>query len=340
MEYSILATSINNKKATLDSSIQNIETLGFDSVWRGKSYSKLTADLRKVIENVKIQKTSLEKYILALQYLDKYKNNKNRQKGYEALLNVSKNTKMASSLTTEINSLIAENNEIRKKIQSLLSEIKTISPTVELVSYSFTHSKEYIIALDKLYDSFKNNTLTKMPDTGKNSLYYYYSQDEVDQRLTQIKTTYSGREAAVNCTLTIMKMAADVGLKLDYDWGGGHAAVAKTSSVASGVDCSGFVSWAINQGATQAFAPRTTSSLKRVGEAIEYSKAKPGDILVFNDGQSGHVVLIIENDPEKELFLVTEAFGTNEGVVMLERSYSSLKKDTYQARDLSSIYNN
>ena len=110
--------------------------------------------------------------------------------------------------------------------------------------------------------------------------------------------------------------------------------------VVSGIDCSGFVSWAINQGSKETFLSRPTGSLLRVGNSIDYTEAQAGDILVFNNGSEGHVVMVIENDPEAKEFLVVEASGSNDVVLMQTRSYSSLRKNNYIAKDLTELYGN
>ena len=133
-------------------------------------------------------------------------------------------------------------------------------------------------------------------------------------------------------------MAADVGVKLDYDWGGGHTSVTSTDAVATGTDCSAFASWAINQGAAETFNTQSTAGLIGVGSQTSFEDAQQGDILVYRNNSQGHVVMIIDNDPETQQFLVAEAASPDTGVVMKTRSYASLA-GIYQARDLSSIYN-
>ena len=341
MDYSTLATSIGNKKTELSTTVQNIENIQFDSIWTGGSSEKLTGDLKTILENIKSQEENITTFIAALQYLQTYKTNKERLQGLQVILNSTSNMvddNSKSQLQSEISNLSSLNNSYRQSIKGLLSSITPISSTASLVNYTISGT-DYILDINEFYELFENNELTKIPDSGKSSLYDYYSKEEVEAVLANIKENYSGREATVNSALAIMKLASDAGVKLDYDWGGGHSTVTSTDSVATGVDCSAFASWAINQGSTETFSTRTTSGLINTGTKIDYSDAQVGDILVYRSGDSGHVVLVVENNPETETFLVAEANGSSEGVILKERSYSSLQSGAYQARDLTSIYN-
>lgn len=344
MGYRSLATTIINKKFTLETAIQNIESISFDSVWSGGAHDKLTGDLKKIIESIKEQSSNIDTFVAALQYLQSYKDNRENQMTIQKILNstpnTSENSEIITSLVSQSNNLSTNNNYLRQTINSLLTSLTTTSSIVEPINYTISDNEGYILDINEFHELFENNDLTKLPDSGKSSLYDYYTEEQVEQKLAEIKSMYSGRDAAVNCALGVMQMAADAGLKLDYDWGGGHTAVTENSAVASGVDCSAFASWAINQGSTETFNTRTTSGLINVGERVDYSQAQKGDILVYNTSDSGHVVLIVENNPETETFLVAEANGSNSGVIMKERTYSSLKSNSYQARDLTTIYNN
>ena len=219
---------------------------------------------------------------------------------------------------------------------------KTLGEALIGTKYEHIYFKEYdgfVVDVNNFEGLFENRQLKKIPDGI--TLYDYVAKENVQKRLNEIKSIYVGRDAAVNCALGIMEIAADKGLKLDYDWGGGHnTPIPNVDYVARGVDCSGFVSWAIDQGSKETFLSRTTGSLLRVGKGIDYTEAQAGDILVYNDGTAGHVVMVVENDQEAKEFLVVEAAGSEIGVLMQTRSYSSLRRGNYIARDLTELYGN
>lgn len=344
MEYSQIAITLNDKKMAIETSLNQINQISFESIWSGLAYSKLTTDLKTILEIINIQKTNIETYISGLNMLQSYKNNKEKLTAMQSQLsnipNTSENSKVIETLVSQINSFINANQILREKINETFQAIAPISQLLDEIGYKAQTTGTYITDVQGLYELFKNNQLTKIPDSGKNSLYDYYSEEEVEQVLNEVQNLYQGRDAAVNSALAIMQLAANVGIKLDYDWGGGHVEVTQNKHLATGVDCSAFASWAINQGSTETFTTRTTAGLIQVGQKIDYSQAQKGDILVYNNGENGHVVVVVENNPEAKTFIVAEAAGQDVGVILKERSYSSLNSGSYQARDLTEYYNN
>ncbi len=343
MSYSSIASSIRSKVSLLDSALSAVKGVSFDGLWSGDAYNTQTTNLKDSLSNISKQKDLALKLADALDKLQQYKDNKEKieslQRTLSGLANTDENASTISDLRNQISKLQSSNNSLRSDIVAIVSGFSSVSTKYEIVTHEVSNEYgEYVVDLYDMLMLFKSGSLTKIPDSGKKSLYDYYSEAEVDARLAEIKSQYSGRDAAVNCALGIMDIAADIGLKLDYDWGGGHSNDPNVDYVARGVDCSGFASWAINQGSAEYFRPRGTISLVNVGTKIPYEDAQKGDILVYNNGGSGHVVMIVDNDPESQQFLVVEAAGSEKGVVMQTRSYSSLS-GTYQARDLSSIYN-
>lgn len=343
MSYSSIASSIRSKVSLLDSALSVTEAIDFSGVWSGDAYSAQSTKLKESLKSINTQKDLALKLADALDKLQQYKDNKEKieslQRTLAGLSNTEENSSTISSLRSQISQLQTKNNTLRSDIGAIVSGFTSVSTKYEVVAYEATNDYgDYVVDLYDMLTLFRSGSLSKIPDSGNNSLYDYYSKEEVYAKMNEIKSQYSGREAAVNCALGIMDIASDVGLKLDYDWGGGHVNNTSVDHVATGVDCSGFASWAINQGAAEHFRTRGTISLVNVGERISYEDAQKGDILVYNTNGSGHVVMIIDNDPETQQFLVAEAAGSDNGVILQTRSYASLS-GTYQARDLSSIYN-
>jgi len=137
---------------------------------------------------------------------------------------------------------------------------------------------------------------------------------------------------------------------LPYFWGGGHGTISSGananwgkyqrvsagghatshSSQPSGLDCSGFVSWALHNGGCTNFSPITANMFKSIGPSTTFEQAKTGDIAA----SSSHVVLILENRGDK--LLVAEAKGTAFGVVFTERTKSNL--GNYKIVDMTNFY--
>lgn len=344
MNYSSIASSIRSAISSLEQCVSDVKSISFSGVWSGDAYNNLSSNLNTSVSNISTQKDESLKYADALDKLQEYKDKKetydNLNNELNGIPNNAENASARHNLINEINSLGTSLSSLKSEIQSLLSGISSVGTEFEIINYQVSDNySEYVVDLYDFLNLFNSGTLTKMSDSGTgSSLYDYYSKEEVDNKINDIKSQYSGRSAAVNCALGIMEMAADVGVKLDYDWGGGHTSVTSTDAVATGTDCSAFASWAINQGAAETFNTQSTAGLIGVGSQTSFEDAQQGDILVYRNNSQGHVVMIIDNDPETQQFLVAEAASPDTGVVMKTRSYASLA-GIYQARDLSSIYN-
>ena len=338
MKYDSIASFIDNKVNNIEGTINKIRSISFDSVWSGGSYQSLTTSINTKIEEVETGSKKLRHYAQALFKLQEYKNVQKEIASLQAALASLPDTKEYDGERASLQQQISALQQTLRTLRSFIS--KTLGEALIGTKYEAIYYKEYngfVVDVNKFEDLFDNGQLKKIPEGI--SLYDYYTEEEVDKRLREIKDIYVGRKAAVNCALGIMEMDANKGLKLDYKWGGGHdSPIPNVDYVVSGIDCSGFVSWAIDQGSKETFLSRPTGSLLRVGNSIDYTEAQAGDILVFNNGSEGHVVMVIENDPEAKEFLVVEASGSNDVVLMQTRSYSSLRKNNYIAKDLTELY--
>ncbi len=343
MSYKDLASKINQKYINVEESLSFVKEISFASNWQGKAKESLIPTLEKILSDFDTVGPLISNFTTALEQLETYKNKKEKivslKNQYNSIPNTKDNVKRKNNLSSQINTMISDNRNLRKSIESKLNSITPITPTLDTTMSPILLNSNGTLIVDahQLLEKFNSGTLKKLGDS--DSLYNYFTEAEVDQLLQNIKNNYQGRYLAINSALGIVDLAASKNLKLDYDWGGGHVNVTDVDHVATGTDCSAFVSWAINQGASGTFTTRTTSGLKNVGTTINYQDAQTGDILVYNNGENGHVVMIVENNPETETFIVVEANGSNKGVILQTKKYSSLKNNNYQAKDLSEIYN-
>jgi hypothetical protein len=199
-------------------------------------------------------------------------------------------------------------------------------------------------ALEEILAKYDSNLLIKLSDS--DSLYNYCSKETLEQVLEDVQTVYSGREAAVDSVISLLKISVDSEIskssgdayvKLDYDWGDGHHGGEVTlDDIASGVDCSAFVSWAINQGSTETFDSQTTAGLMEIGTNISYSNLQSGDYVVKRSNGNGHTMFILDNDGS--YVTIAEAASANSGVRVRKVSYDELSSNGYIAKDISSYY--
>ena len=346
MSSSDITKSVGKFSSSFSDSVGKIDASPLKDAWSGEAATTVNDDLQTAMDAVNKINDQIEKFKSILEEVDKLKELKDEidslQKRIDDLAgyisNASEDTDTSSwasekqAKESELKKKQDEYDKLKEKIKGELGEFESISSQISpktAESLGVDIAPDYIVDLNEMLAMFNSGQLSKISDEGSDSLYNYYSKDEIEAKLNSIKSKYSGRDAAVNCALTVMGMAAAKGLKLDYDWGGGHTDVTSLDAIASGVDCSAFASWAINQGSPGTFHTMTTYGLIDQGSREDYEDAKKGDILV----------MIVDNDPETQQFLVAEASGSDTGVILQTRSYSSIS-GSYQARDLSSIYGN
>lgn len=363
MDYGKLSTTMNKNYEDASNSLLAVRNVSFDGVWNGSAYTTLTSDLSDTVDRADIELKNYETFSEAMDLLDKYKEKDERVKelntlkenvyvpdskkdpdGYTSAIN------KINSYTSEINTLENEKKNLRTSIESKLASITANSSDLSLVSFSVTNVNfDTDFDIESLYYMYNSGKL-KMLSVGK-SLYDYYDlydengnlirsgKDYVESVITDIQNKYSGREAAVNSGLAILKLASDVGIKINYQHKGtaGQYPYVPTSSVASGVDCNPYVSWCIDKGVSGGFQWRPVQNFTNLGDTIDYSNwgnALPGDVLA----NGGHVAMVLENDSETGEITYMHASGTSVGITITKRSYSSLNGDGYTIRDMSSIY--
>ena len=164
----------------------------------------------------------------------------------------------------------------------------------------------------------------------------------------KVGTGYGPALAAYN----LIQGAYEEGITLPYLWGGGHIGVSKGvnsnwganievavsgselqplgSVHPDGLDCSGFVSWALINGGCSNFNVITSQVFVSLGNATNANNAKVGDIAA----NSGHVMLVLENTGTT--LLVAEAKSSKFGIIFSEYSYDYFNQFTIV--DMSNYY--
>ncbi len=344
MNYASVASSINTSLTGFENLASQLNDVSFSSVWSGDAYTTQSNNLTQTIQKLKSEISYIKTFTSALNKLQEYKNNKESLESlrsqYSSLANTEENASARSSLSSQISSLETENSNLKSSIISLLSTISGISNDIETVSY--VPQEDYKAYAEQISDLYNWNEQGRLALLYKDSLFNYVSPEQVETELNSIKNQYNGRNAAVNCAVGLMHIAAEVGKKIGYlderydgdtHYSTHNPETFPLSEVINGTDCSSFVSWAVNQGAIGNFTTHSTKDFKTVGNPIAFNVARPGDIIVSNNS---HVGLIVENHPEGNYFLVAEEGGEDRGLVVQKRPYSSL--ENFKARDLSYVY--
>lgn len=168
---------------------------------------------------------------------------------------------------------------------------------------------------------------------------------------------YGTRAGVVAAAVTLIgELGDNYGVKVPYYWGGGHADGVVVGSLGywgstecrtsangrvydrCGLDCSGFVPWAIKNGGfnmSQNLASnfQYINGARRVSLNSSSAVVQPGDLLE----SESHVVLVVAIDEENKQYICAEAAGYDYGVLFVRRSFGS---DGYWGVDMENYYNN
>ena len=184
-------------------------------------------------------------------------------------------------------------------------------------------------------------------------------------RLNIEKAGIGTREGVVNAAVTLIGTLAEMGIKINYQWGGKYEnigvkstwgipastaicdnyeergydkAICTTNYQWSGLDCSGFVTWAIINGMQDnTITQSDTSSGAEIKLEPNQAVCKPGGVLI-NPGS--HIVLVIGHDDINKRYIVAEATGSriNDGTGGVKFSYYDYDKKDYHCKNLENIY--
>ena len=361
MDYTQTATNGNNALSNLEAINNSMRNMAFDMIWSGKAQVNLVGKLTNLLSQADAEKSKLNSYFGALNDLELYKQNKENINSLSAKLyfipDDEKHSGERSAIISQIQELKNKNAELKSKIESVMSSINSIGSAVNLVSYDVNFN--YITDVNELLNRYDytltaeekaaGQTFLNQLKGGQSLASYYNFVDEngntiegsgyqyIINVMTSVQNSYSGREAAVNSALAMLKLASDKNVKLDYVHKGtsGQNPYVRTSDVITGVDCNPWTSYCVDKGTPNGFQWRPVTGFYGVGENLtDWTKAQPGDVFV----NSGHVGIIIENDPANNRFVVAEAKGQEVGIVLNERSYNNLKSGGYSIRDMTNVY--
>lgn len=301
-------------------------------------------------------------------YLSKYEELKTKYDGvtfYVMSVNPVDETKEAENGYSVTNSSIEEFNSVMQNgfgenYIDVYSQIKDNFETEDGLHYTPT-------TYQKIHDIVINYILSKNTIAGASSDFDYPSISESNELKGQslvdaigesgvvelenkirsaVGTGCSGQSVARAAIALIDGLHAK-GFHLPYYYGGGH--VAKNPIVDrqwganvgpgmqkpngsydyyKGLDCSGFVTWAMH--AANVTGATGASGFLSLGEHIPFSKLSPGDVMA----NSGHVILVLENTGSE----IKAAESTGGGVQY--RTYGYDQAAYYTGVSMSAYYSN
>ncbi|WP_432003667.1 C40 family peptidase [Streptomyces sioyaensis] len=114
----------------------------------------------------------------------------------------------------------------------------------------------------------------------------WYVKKVLAQAKTYAAAQPSGPGADADLSSNAIVKAAYSQLGVPYVWGGGTI----NGKSGGGFDCSGLTSYAVYQGTGHKVAlPRTSQEQRHVGTSVPRDEMQPGDLIVFNKHNWGHV---------------------------------------------------
>ena len=344
MGYSSIASSIRDKVSNLSAHKSVIDVLDFNGVWKGEAHDAQISSLNKVLGNISTEMTNLENFANLLDLVQSYKDKKteieNLVSKLDSIPDTEENASKRASLKNDINKLKKEVSDLKSSISSKVS-FSNVDSDVEVINYQYDVSNYgdfvYLFDYNNLMQMNRSGQLSLFNwEQGKETLYDYYDRKYVNDVLLDIRSKYFGREAAVNCTLAMMQMAANVGKKLTYDGSLDIFDIGVKS------DCAVFASWGVNMGTRYGdFDKKNVLNLYRSGTEYEYyEEALPGDVFVHFGADRGsyHATFLVENDVENKVVTIAEAGGSSIGVRIRKMSYEELKDRSYRAVNMSQYY--
>ncbi|MGW9047315.1 C40 family peptidase [Streptomyces lydicus] len=123
------------------------------------------------------------------------------------------------------------------------------------------------------------------------AIYSYNHADWYVQKILAQAKTYaaaqpSGPDSDADVGSNAIVQAAYSQLGVPYVWGGGTI----NGKSGGGFDCSGLTSYAVYQGTGhKVVLPRTSQEQRHVGMSVPRDEMQPGDLIVFNKHNWGHV---------------------------------------------------
>lgn len=224
--------------------------------------------------------------------------------------------------TTDEDQTAYANWQVEKNMSSARLKIFGLEYNEGPTTYTpgdYKHLSSYTLKHEGL--NVLNRTLTQAEIADLNA----YINSEVDNA----GYGTGGAVAAAGQSLTYW--LEQKGYYLQYYWGGGHGGYGDNKSTFVGVnpnwgsasfgadeknrpylgmDCSGFVSWAIRTACNPSYGTHSSSTMNH-GPKISLSAAKPGDLML----KKGHVRLVVKNNNDGSVIVAEEVGNPTNGLV-------------------------
>jgi hypothetical protein len=187
MGYSAIASTLRTKCTDLETLVNGVNDISFDSVWSGSAHDSMTTSLTDLISRTKTEIANIRSFADSLDSLQKYKDHKIKidqlKSQYNGIPNTEENRTARANLSSLINTLTVSNAQAKTNIISAISKFGAVASEIEVVTYdaSVEDYGQFIVDVDALVAAYANNYSDDNPAdplkmlTG-GSLYDYYKR--------------------------------------------------------------------------------------------------------------------------------------------------------------------
>ena len=346
----------------MNSSVTNINKLGFDAIWAGSSYEAQSVQLTDTMTKLNRCITDLNQFDIILQKRDKYVEICSQIKTLSGQMAscASSHTKETeetgcgncSSLASHIQQLEIERLKLREEIIGLLSQFSgidaEIAPPADLSGIAdgiLTFEEQQ--ALTEIYMAMPSGNLAKNLEgkTDENGVVIEDGYAYIQQRIDEIKATYTGSERNYYVAMEVIEISILAGVRSPYEHHGtmgtpgvavqteATRAAVDTQWLSKGIDCNAYASMVIfDEDSTQKWLE--VGQFTGAGTGVSFDEAKPGD--VFCNG--GHVGIVMANNPETGELIINHASGHGPDMKYEVVTYRKLQNDGYEIRRVDRTY--
>ena len=220
--------SYSNGKTAMDRFVTNVKKMNIGSIWKGAAATSYVGQIDSIITRINKEKDNIQTFENILDKVEIMKSYDRKIKALESSLSGLDPEEDASKIARIKSSIRWYKNEKKKLKDSVIGLLGSISPDAGSESsllFNNTANFDYICDIKELDAIVKKCKIYLGDDAnGKNygSIANLYNDaengisgvDYVNGQLHSVLKSYSGREAAVNSTLMLMKLAADKGVEI------------------------------------------------------------------------------------------------------------------------------
>lgn len=219
--------------SNLNSSVTKINTLGFNSIWKGAAYATQRDSLNDLMSKLNKAIEDVNKFDRVLDLKEQYIAICNKISSlYASMRNCDLTTNEGvsayNSYSSQVSQQESKRKNLREEILGILGQFTGIEAEIaSMVNLNTSDGVKLLFDIPALVDIYNRPGALALNSTGLFALYDQYDEegkliqsgeDYVNEQIRNITAQCTnGREAAVNVGLLLLQLAADKNVKLKYE---------------------------------------------------------------------------------------------------------------------------